>query len=79
MQFGGSEPQRSRRGSGSQHRDAPVLRTARADTGAASVSDVAFYDGPPVQLTESPYNDTKHYGVVLTSPNALRYGGPGAC
>lgn len=46
---------------------------------AAKVRRIAFYDGPPVQLSVSPHSDTEHYSVRLTGSNSFRYGGPGAC
>ncbi len=46
---------------------------------AAKVRKVAFYDGPPVELSVSDSSDLENYSVKLTGSNSFRYGGPGAC
>ena len=46
---------------------------------AAKVRKVAFYDGPPVELSVSPHSDQQNYSVKLTGSNSFRYGGPGVC
>lgn len=46
---------------------------------AARVRRVAFYDGPPVQLSRADISDLENYSVRLTGDNSFRYGGPGAC
>lgn len=46
---------------------------------SASVRNVSFYGGPPVQLAISPDSDRTNYSVKLTGDRSFRYGGPGAC
>ena len=53
-------------------------RRARKQT-SAKVSQVAFYDGPPVELSVSEHSDLQNYSVKLTGTNSFRYGGAGAC
>lgn len=45
---------------------------------SALIYDVTWIGGPATSLVPSPYTDTGLYDVVV-APNAIAYGGPGAC
>lgn len=46
---------------------------------AASITDVAFIDGPAMQLVKDTDNPEHNYTVDVTSDTSARYGGPGDC
>jgi hypothetical protein len=46
---------------------------------AATITDVAFLDKPPVTLGYDIDDPDHGYTVTLTGPESLRYGGPGLC
>jgi hypothetical protein len=52
----------------------------RPELGAAArIYDVTWIGGPPASLAVSSQTDFDLYGLALTAPNAIAYGGPGAC
>jgi hypothetical protein len=46
---------------------------------AATITDVAFTDGPTVSLVKDVDDPTFNYTMALTGANSMGYGGPGLC